>query len=138
MDFIQTAIDFVKANWAEIIAVLTSTYAIWIKVRNLYYKLKFGSIKSMYTQVQTFKDDTSGLIEELRQAKTQMEAVAKLTYELGRQANIAIEAKQKMNEIVRTVTNDVESIIEEVPEEITVQATVENNNKSISDILGSL
>ena len=92
----------------------------------------------MYTQVQTFKDDTSGLIEELRQAKTQMEAVAKLTYELGRQANIAIEAKQKMNEIVRTVTNDVESIIEEVPEEITVQATVENNNKSISDILGSL
>ena len=139
MNLIQTAIQFIKDNWAEIVAIITAAYAVFVKAQTLFYKFRYGSVKKMYQQIKTFKDDTSGLVKELKQANTYLQATSKLTYELARNANIAKEAKLKMNAIVKTITNDVEDVIDEKPpEEATVQKTVENNNKSISEILGSL
>lgn len=138
MDFIQTAIEFVKTNWAEIVAGITTATALYLKGQKLYYGFKYGSVKKMYQQIKTFKDETTGLVDELKNAGKQMEAVAKLTYELGRQANIAKDAKLRMNAIVKTVTADVEDIIQEVPQEITIEQEVKNNNKSISEILGAI
>jgi len=138
MDFIQTAIEFVKTNWAELIAGITTVIALYLKGQKLYYSFKYGSVKKMYQQIATFKNETSGLVDELKNAGKQMEVVAKLTYELGRQANIAKEAKLKMNEIIKTVTSDVEDIIEEEPQEVTIEQVVENTNKSISEILEGL
>lgn len=138
MDFINTAIEFVTTNWAEIVAAITSIVALYLKGQKLYYGFKYGSVKKMYQQIATFKNETSGLVDELKNAGKQMEVVAKLTYELGRQANIAKEAKLKMNEIIKTVTSDVEDIIEEEPQEVTIEQVVENTNKSISEILEGL
>ena len=138
MDFIQTAIEFVKTNWAELVAGITTVIAFYLKGQKLYYSFKYGSVKKMYQQIATFKNETSGLVDELKNAGKQMEVVAKLTYELGRQANIAKEAKLKMNEIIKTVTSDVEDIIEEEPQEVTIEQAVENTNKSISEILEGL
>jgi len=138
MDFINTAIEFVTTNWAEIVAAITSIVALYLKGQKLYYGFKYGSVKKMYQQIATFKNETSGLVDELKNAGKQMEVVAKLTYELGRQANIAKEAKLKMNEIIKTVTSDVEDIIEEEPQEVTIEQAVENTNKSISEILEGL
>ena len=138
MDIIQTAIEFVKTNWAEIVAGITTATALYLKGQKLYYGFKYGSVKKMYQQIKTFKDETTGLVNELKNAGKQMEAVAKLTYELGRQANIAKDAKLRMNAIVKTVTADVEDIIQEVPQEITIEQEVKNNNKSISEILGAI
>lgn len=138
MDFIQIAIEFVKTNWAELVAGITTVIAVYLKGQKLYYGFKYGSVKKMYQQIKTFKDETTGLVDELKNAGKQMEAVAKLTYELGRQANIAKDAKLRMNAIVKTVTADVEDIIQEVPQEITIEQEVKNNNKSISEILGAI
>lgn len=138
MDFINTAIEFVTTNWAEIVAVITSIVALYLKGQKLYYGFKYGSVKKMYQQIATFKNETSGLVDELKNAGKQMEVVAKLTYELGRQANIAVDAKKKMQEIIKTVTADVEDIVEEVPQDVTIEQEVENNNKTISEILGEI
>ena len=126
MDIIQTAIEFVKTNWAELVAGVTTAAAVYLKGQKLYYGFKYGSVKKMYQQIKTFKDETTGLVDELKNAGKQMEAVAKLTYELGRQANIAKDAKLRMNAIVKTVTADVEDIIQEVPQEITIEQEVKN------------
>lgn len=138
MDFIQTAIDFIANNWSEIVAVGMAAYAVYLKGQKLYYSFKYGSVKKMYQQIKTFKDETTGLVDELKNAGAQMQAVAKLTYELGRQANIAVDAKKKMQEIIKTVTADVEDIVEEVPQDVTIEQEVENNNKTISEILGEI
>jgi hypothetical protein len=138
MDFIQTAIEFVKTNWAELVAGITTVIAVYLKGQKLYYSFKYGSVKKMYQQIKTFKDETTGLVDELKNAGAQMQAVAKLTYELGRQANIAVDAKKKMQEIIKTVTADVEDIVEEVPQDVTIEQEVENNNKTISEILGEI
>ncbi len=92
----------------------------------------------MYQQIKTFKDETTGLVDELKNAGAQMQAVAKLTYELGRQANIAVDAKKKMQEIIKTVTADVEDIVEEVPQDVTIEQEITENNKTISEILGEI
>ena len=138
MDFIQTAIDFIANNWSEIIAVGMAGYAVYLKGQKLYYSFKYGSVKKMYQQIKTFKDETTGLVDELKNAGAQMQAVAKLTYELGRQANIAVDAKKKMQEIIKTVTADVEDIVEEVPQDVTIEQEITENNKTISEILGEI
>ena len=138
MDFINTAIEFVTTNWAEIVAAITSIVALYLKGQKLYYGFKYGSVKKMYQQIATFKNETSGLVDELKNAGKQMEVVAKLTYELGRQANIAVDAKKKMQEIIKTVTTDVEDIVEEVPQDVTIEQEITENNKTISEILGEI
>ena len=99
---------------------------------------KYGSVKKMYQQIKTFKDETTGLVDELKNAGVQMQAVAKLTYELGRQANIAVDAKKKMQEIIKTVTTDVEDVAEETTQDVTIEQAVKDNNKTISEILGEI
>jgi hypothetical protein len=138
MDFIQIAIEFVKTNWAEIVAGITTATALYLKGQKLYYGFKYGSVKKMYQQIKTFKDETTGLVDELKNAGTQMQAVAKLTYELGRQANIAVDAKKKMQEIIKTVTTDIEDVAEETPQDVTIEQAVKDNNKTISEILGEI
>ena len=138
MDIIQTAIEFIKANWAEIIAGITTVVAVYLKGQKLYYGFKYGSVKKMYQQIKTFKDEITGLVDELKNAGVQMQAVAKLTYELGRQANIAVGAKKKMQEIIKTVTTDVEDVAEETTQDVTIEQAVKDNNKTISEILGEI
>lgn len=138
MDIIQTAIEFIKANWAELVACITTVIAVYLKGQKLFYSFKYGSVKKMYQQIKTFKDETTGLVDELKNAGVQMQAVAKLTYELGRQANIAVDAKKKMQEIIKTVTTDVEDVAEETTQDVTIEQAVKDNNKTISEILGEI
>lgn len=137
--FINEAIKWVTENWEAIIGIAAAVYAVWVKVRNLYYKLKFGSVKNMYQQVQTFKNDTEELVNTLKETQAHLQTVAKLTYELGINANIVKESKLKMQSIIATVTDDYEAIPEDVVIETPeITQEIESNNGNISDILAKL
>ena len=43
-----------------------------------------------------------------------------------------------MQEIIKTVTTDVEDVAEETTQDVTIEQAVKDNNKTISEILGEI
>jgi len=143
MDWIQTAQAFITEKWELLVAFATGTGFTGIVIRDLYNKFKFGSTKKL---IKNFKADTSEALEEqkanltvMKEAVSEMKVVANMVYELARNANIVKEAKENIKTLISSIIPTVAEIPEdETIEEITVSEDVENNNKSISDILAGL
>lgn len=137
--YINEIVAFVQQYWLAIGGTMGGLYGTWKEVQRLYYKFKYGGTKQMYQQAQTFKKDTEDLVNSLKETQVHLQSVAKLTYELGVNANILKEGKLKMQEIIKSITNDFKAIPEDViikmPE---ITQEIQSNNENISDILAKL